>query len=79
MPVEPNTALITNDAVVLGLLAVTLGVVFWTASRPSGIWHKFYTYIPALLMCYLLPAIYNSIGLIDGEASGLYPMARDYL
>ncbi len=79
MPVEPSTALITNDAVVLGLLAVTLGVVFWTASRPSGIWHKFYTYIPALLMCYLLPAIYNSIGLIDGEASGLYPMARDYL
>ncbi|MDQ3057451.1 MAG: DUF819 family protein [Pseudomonadota bacterium] len=71
--------MITNDAVVLGLLAVTLGVVFWTASRPSGIWHKFYTYIPALLMCYLLPAIYNSIGLIDGEASGLYPMARDYL
>jgi len=79
MPVEPSTALITNDAVVLGLLAVTLGAVFWTASRPSGIWHKFYTYVPALLMCYLLPAIYNSIGLIDGEASGLYPMARDYL
>ena len=79
MPVEPSTALITNDAVVLGLLAVTLGAVFWTASRPSGTWHKFYTYVPALLMCYLLPAIYNSIGLIDGEASGLYPMARDYL
>ena len=79
MPVEPSTALITNDAVVLGLLAVTLGAVFWTASRPSGIWHKFYTYVPALLMCYLLPAIYNSIGLINGEVSGLYPMARDYL
>src|SRR5690606_32741863 len=75
----PSTAMITNDAVVMGLLAVTLGLVFWTSSRPSGFWKKFYSYVPALLMCYLLPAVYNSIGLIDGNASGLYPMARDYL
>jgi uncharacterized membrane protein len=74
-----TTALITNDAVVMGLLAVTLGAIFWTASRPDGFWKKFYTYIPALLLCYLIPAIYNSTGLIDGNASGLYPMARDYL
>ncbi|MCE7031809.1 DUF819 family protein [Lysobacter sp. GX 14042] len=77
---EPDTtALITNDAVVLGLLAVTLGAVFWTASRPSGFWRRFYTYVPALLMCYLVPSVFNSIGLIDGNASSLYPMARDYL
>jgi uncharacterized membrane protein len=76
---EETTALITNDAVVLGLLAATLGVVFWTAARPDGFWKKFYGVVPALLLCYLLPAIYNSLGLIDGEASGLYPMARDYL
>jgi uncharacterized membrane protein len=72
-------ALITNDAVVLGLLAVTLGGVFWASSRPSGFFHRFFTYVPALLLCYLIPAIYNSIGLIDGNASQLYPMARDYL
>ena len=76
---SPSAALITNDAVVMGLLAVTLGLVFWTSSRPSGFWNRFYTYVPALLLCYLLPAVYNSIGLIDGNASGLYPMARDYL
>ena len=75
----PSAALITNDAVVMGLLAVTLGLVFWTSSRPDGFWKRFYTYVPALLLCYLLPAVYNSIGLIDGNASGLYPMARDYL
>lgn len=74
-----NAALITDDAVVLGLLAVTLGVVFWTASRPAGFWKKFYNIVPALLVCYLVPALYNSFGLIDGAASGLYPMARDYL
>ena len=80
MAVIPSGApLITNDAVVLGLLVATLGFVFWTASRPQGFWKKFYAIVPALLMCYLLPAIYNSVGLIDGETSKLYPMARDYL
>ncbi|WP_345294663.1 DUF819 domain-containing protein [Luteimonas vadosa] len=74
-----NTALITNDAVVLGLLAVTLGAIFWTSSRTSGGWSRFYTYVPALLLCYFVPALYNSFGIIDGNASGLYPVARDYL
>ncbi|MDQ3160227.1 MAG: DUF819 family protein [Pseudomonadota bacterium] len=77
--VDATTAMITNDAVVMGLLAASLGGIFWTAARPDGFWKKFYTYVPALLLCYLIPAIYNSIGLIDGNASGLYPMARDYL
>ena len=72
-------ALITNDAVVLGLLAMTLGAVFWTASRADGFWKKFYTYIPSLLMCYLIPALLNTFGIIDGNASGLYAVARDYL
>ncbi|MEO6155991.1 MAG: DUF819 family protein [Thermomonas sp.] len=75
----PPTALISNDAVVLGLLAAILGFVFWGAAREQGFWKKFYAVVPAILPCYLLPAIANSIGLIDGAGSGLYPMARDYL
>lgn len=73
------TALITNDAIVLGLLAAILGFVFWGASREQGFWKKFYAVVPAILPCYLLPAIANTFGLIDGAGSGLYPMARDYL
>jgi uncharacterized membrane protein len=72
-------ALISNDAVVLGLLAAILGFVFWGASREHGFWKKFYAIVPAILPCYLLPAIANTFGLIDGAGSGLYPMARDYL
>lgn len=76
----PSTALITNDIVVLGLIAATLGVVFWTSSRESGPWKKFYTYVPALLLCYFIPGIYNSVGLIDGGASKLYnPVASRVL
>ena len=77
--IKTATALITDDTVVLGLLAVSLGLVFWTAARPDGFWKRFYTYVPALLLCYFIPAVFNSVGLIDGDASGLYPMARDYL
>jgi len=79
MPPTASTALITNDAVVLGLLAIVLGFVFWSSSREEGFWQKFYSYVPALLLCYLIPSIFNSIGLIDGATSRLYPMARDFL
>ena len=79
MPTPSSTVLITNDAIVLGLLAATLGFVFWGSSREHGFWAKFYAVVPAILPCYLIPAILNSVGLIDGAASGLYPMARDYL
>lgn len=76
----PSTAFITNDIVVLGLIAATLGAVFWTSSRESGPWKKFYTYVPALLLCYFIPGIYNSVGLIDGGASKLYnPVASRVL
>lgn len=71
--------MITNDAAVLGLLAATLGFVFWSSSRAAGFWKRFYTYVPALLLCYLIPSLFNTIGLIDGHSSRLYPVARDYL
>ncbi len=76
----PSTALIQNDIVVFGLIAATLGAVFWTASREQGLWKRFYTFVPALLLCYLIPGIYNTVGLIDGQNTKLYnPIARDIL
>ncbi len=71
--------MITNDAVILGLLAATLGVVFWTTRSAHSFWQRFYRYIPALVLCYFLPALYNSFGLIDGEQSKLYFVASRYL
>ncbi len=74
-----RAGLITNDIVIFGLIAATLGVVFWTASRPGG-WQRFYGIVPPLLLCYLLPGIYNSVGLIDGAHSKLYnPVASRVL
>jgi uncharacterized membrane protein len=70
---------IKNDAVILGLLAATLGAVFWSTQSSHPFWLRFYRYVPALLLCYFLPAIYNTIGLIDGEHSSLYTIASRYL
>jgi uncharacterized membrane protein len=74
-----TTPLITNDAVVLGLLAATLGLIFWSTDSEASFWRKFYKYVPSLLLCYLLPALYNTFGLIDGEKSNLYYIASRYL
>ncbi|WP_395007701.1 DUF819 domain-containing protein [Undibacterium sp.] len=74
-----NTALISADPVVFGILMVVLGVVFATEKSQYGFWKKFYSVVPALLLCYFIPGLLNTFGVIDGGASKLYPMARDYL
>lgn len=77
--VVEQQALITNDAVVLGLLMAILAFVFYTSSKASGFWAKFYTYIPALLLCYFLPSLLNTFGIINGDESKLYFVASRYL
>ncbi len=74
-----NEPFITNDTVVFGLLALCLGFIFYTSSLKTGFWSKFYNIVPAVLMCYVLPSILASSGLISDETSGLYFMASRYL
>lgn len=74
-----NTPFFTNDAIVLGILMTALGFVFYTSSQKEGFWKKFYNIVPALLMCYLIPAIFNSLGIIEDETSQLYFIASRYL
>ena len=74
-----HAPLFTNDATVLGILVMVLAFIFYTSSSENPFWKNFYTYIPSLLLCYFLPSILNSMGIISGEQSGLYFMASRYL
>lgn len=75
----PHTPMITNDAVVLGLLATILGLVFWTHSKTSTFWRRFYMICPAILLCYFLPSLLNAFGIVDGHQSNLYFVSTRYL
>lgn len=66
-----------NDAAVLGLLAVSLAGIFYAAQQPSM--KKFFTFVPTLLLCYFVPAAFNSLGIVDGDTSNLYFVASRYL
>ena len=57
----------TNDAIVFGILMISLGFVFYTESKTSGFWHKFYKIVPGLFMAYFIPAIFTTLGIISPE------------
>lgn len=57
--------LITNDAVVFGMLLLVLAAIFTTSHSTHTFWQRVYTYVPALLLCYFLPALLHwPLGLI---------------
>ena len=78
---EPSATepLITNDAVVAGLLMVILGFVFWSSQSDVPVFKKFYRYVPMLLMCYFLPSLLTAFDVVDPGRSQLYFVASRYL
>ena len=76
---EVAEAVFTNDATVIGILICILAAIFYTANLKTNFCTKFYKVIPALLLCYFIPSLLNSAGLISGESSSLYFVASRYL
>jgi uncharacterized membrane protein len=70
--------MITNNAIVLGILLVILSLIFHTSSSKKPFWVKFYKFIPTLLLCYFVPSLLNSFGIVNGEDSDLYFVASRY-
>jgi uncharacterized membrane protein len=76
---EENSPLLTNDAVVFGLLMAILALIFVSSASEKPFWKKLYGVVPTVLLCYFIPALANSFGLISGESSSLYKVASRYL
>ena len=71
--------MISNDAVVFGILMVVLGFVFYTSNLKSSFWKKFYTFFPVILLCYFIPSLLNTTGIVSPEKSNLYFVVSRYL
>lgn len=68
--------MISDDRIILGLLAALLAFVFATRDRPA--WQRFYVFVPIILVCYLVPSLMTTFGLIDVSESRLWDIARNY-
>ena len=71
--------LLTNDAVIFGVLMILLAFIFWTNSIQHGFWTRFYKIVPMLLLCYFLPSLLTAFGFVDPEQSNLYFVATRYM
>jgi uncharacterized membrane protein len=77
--ITTQAVLITDDAIVFGILMGILGLVFYTSNLRNPWMQNFYKVIPPLLLCYFLPGVLNSFGIISSEASGIYGITSRYL
>lgn len=90
--IKDTTPLFTNDTIVFGVLMIALGLIFFTSSKKTGFWDKFYKIVPALFVAYFTPALLTTFGFISPEwtsvsnsgevtkhSSNLYYMSSRYL
>lgn len=60
--INNNIPFFADDTIIFGVLSVTLALIFYTSKLNS--FSKFYKVVPTLLLCYFLPSVLTSLGLI---------------
>lgn len=71
--------LIKNDVAVLGILLAILATILLASSAQSRFAKGFFNIVPPIFLCYFIPGILNSFGIISGQNSALPGMAMNYL
>ncbi|UTW44440.1 DUF819 family protein [bacterium SCSIO 12696] len=75
---QNSHALISSDVVTFGLLVTILALIFHTASSNNPKLRRFYKFVPVVLMCYLIPSLLSTFGVITSEGSQLWSIAKNY-
>ena len=60
--INNDIPLFSNDTIIFGILCVILAGIFYTSKLNS--FSKFYKIVPSLLLCYFIPSIFSSLGII---------------
>tara|TARA_R110002126_G_scaffold291243_3_gene451353 strand:+ start:21736 stop:23130 length:1395 start_codon:yes stop_codon:yes gene_type:complete len=60
--INNDIPLFANDTIIFGILCVILAGIFYTSTLKS--YQKFYKIVPVLLLCYFVPSIFSSLGII---------------
>ena len=75
-----STYFFNTEAPVLGILIFILASIFYAEKSNNKFLLNFFKFIPGLLLCYFVPSILNSLGLVNPEISkNLYFVASRYL
>jgi uncharacterized membrane protein len=73
---EEMQPLVTNEAIVFGLLMALLGGILWASNHPT--FSGFFKVVPALLLCYFLPSLLTNFHIVPKDTH-LYFVASRYL
>ncbi|WP_266366845.1 DUF819 family protein [Tellurirhabdus rosea] len=68
-----------TDTVTLGVLFLILAAVLRLADSARPFWRQFFNYVPATLLCYFIPSLLNTFGLVDADKTQLYPIVSRVL
>ncbi|WP_144206574.1 DUF819 family protein [Shewanella donghaensis] len=71
--------MISQDPIILGLLATIIGAVFYTSQLSHPFFKGLYRYIPVMVMVYVLPSFLNTFDIVDSSQSQLHTVASNYL
>lgn len=74
-----ENVLITNDAIVVGILFFILILIFKATESKNKFAIAFFKIIPPILLCYFVPGVLNTLNLFSGKESGIYPFVSKYL
>ena len=74
-----ENVLITNDAIVVGILFFIFILIFKATESKNKFAIAFFKIIPPILLCYFVPGVLNTLNLFSGKKSGIYPFVSKYL
>jgi len=71
---EVTIVMFSSQAVVFGILMALLAFVFASSQSTKSGWRRFYKVVPTLLVCYFLPAVLGTLGIIGTVSDGPTPI-----